>query len=150
MRVDRELHRQFGLTSDQTRSDVSAAPDQAAPRTRRVSVQLSKRIFEQLEAATERPGVGKSMVIEDALDRFLSPAPSIEAVLRDQFEQLNARLDGFDRDIRSIAETVALHAQYQLAARASEQGKSDRNTADDLIAAAGEGGSNLNFQCPPN
>jgi hypothetical protein len=35
-----------------------------APRTRKVSVQLSEQIFERLAAATDRPGLGKSMVHE--------------------------------------------------------------------------------------
>ena len=151
MRVERELHKELGSMPVQTRSDVSSSTD--APRTRRVSVQLSKRIFEQLEAATDRPGVGKSMVIEDALDRFLTPCPPIEALMQAHSEQLNARLDGLDRDIQAIAKTLALLARCQLeaipAAR-NEDAKNDADVREDLIAAAGEGGSNRNFRHMPN
>ena len=152
MRVERELHKELGSMPAQVRSDESSSSADA-PRTRRVSVQLSKRIFEQLEAAIDRPGVGKSMIIEDALDRFLTPHPPIEALLQAHSEQLNVRLDSLDRDIQSIGKTLALLARYQLeagpAAR-SDDAKNDADARDDLIAAAGEGGSNYNFRHTPN
>jgi hypothetical protein len=84
------------------------------PRTRKVTVQLSEKVFEQLEAAIDRPGVGKSMVVEDALEHFLSPTPPVEDLLREQLDQIHVRLDRFDKDMRLIAETVALHARYHL------------------------------------
>ena len=58
--------------------------------------------------------VGKSMVIEAALDRFLSQNPPVETLIRDRFDQIRARLERFDRDVQIIAETVALHARYHL------------------------------------
>jgi hypothetical protein len=46
--------------------------------TRKVTVRLTEEVCEQLQAATERPGVGKSMVVEAALERFLSPRAPVD------------------------------------------------------------------------
>lgn len=67
------------------------------PRTRRVTVQLSETIFEQLESATDRAGAGKSMVVEAAVERFLSPTPPIEKLMQQYFDQIRARLNCFER-----------------------------------------------------
>lgn len=152
MRVERELHKELGAMPAQARLDISSSSSETL-RTRRVSVQLSKRIFEQLEAATDRPGVGKSMIIEDALDSFLTPRPPIEALLQAHSEQLSVRLDSLDQDIQIIANTVALLAQYQLEVRPAapnEDTTHDTSARKDLIAVAGEGGSNYNFRHKPN
>jgi hypothetical protein len=113
MQVDRELHRQVSQNPNLTRADAPSIPNETPP-TRRVSVQLSKRVCEQLEAITERPGVGKSMIVEAALERFLGSTPPIEELMQQYFDQIRARLDHFDRDMQIIAETVALHARYHL------------------------------------
>jgi metal-responsive CopG/Arc/MetJ family transcriptional regulator len=113
MRVESALHRQVSPIQNEVRADASSMADEI-PQTRRVSVHLSKRIYEQLEAVTQRPGVGKSMVIEAALDRFLRQTPPAEDFIREQFDQIRARLERFDRDMQIIAEMVALHARYHL------------------------------------
>ncbi|MGY8681536.1 hypothetical protein Q2941_27660 [Bradyrhizobium sp. UFLA05-153] len=82
--------------------------------TRKVSVQLSEQIFRRLEVATGRPGVGKSMVVEAALERFLDPAPPIEGLIHEALDRINGQLERLDNDVRVIAETVALHARYHL------------------------------------
>jgi hypothetical protein len=71
-------------------------------------------MFERLEAATDRPGVGKSMVVETALERFLDLAPPIEGLIREHFDRIGNQLERLQGDIRIIAETVALHARYHL------------------------------------
>ncbi|WP_082770588.1 hypothetical protein [Bradyrhizobium sp. CCH5-F6] len=83
--------------------------------TRKVTIRLSENIHSQLEAATERPGVGKSMVVEAALAQFMNPQPSVENAAQKSFEAIHARFDSLERDLRTIAETVALHARYHLA-----------------------------------
>jgi hypothetical protein len=45
---------------------------------REVAVRLTQALFGQLEAATERLDVGKSMTVDAALERFLNPTPSVE------------------------------------------------------------------------
>ncbi|SDO66028.1 hypothetical protein SAMN05444050_4685 [Afipia sp. GAS231] len=84
------------------------------PRTRKVTVQLSEQMFERLEAATDRPGVGKSMVVENALERFLDLAPPIEGLIHDHFDRIGSQLERLQSELQIIAETVALHARYHL------------------------------------
>ena len=67
------------------------------------------------DIAADRPGVGKSMLVEAAIERFLAPAPSVEAMLRERLDDMHARFDRLEHDMRMVAETVALHARYQLA-----------------------------------
>jgi predicted MFS family arabinose efflux permease/predicted transcriptional regulator len=102
-------------------SDGQAAHIDARPSRRRktlarrkVTVRLSERVSGRLDVAADRPGVGKSMLVEAALEQFMSPAPTVEAVLRDQLDHVHARFDHLERDMRMIAETVALHARYHL------------------------------------
>jgi metal-responsive CopG/Arc/MetJ family transcriptional regulator len=94
---------------------VSSSRKRNSLTTRKVTVQLTEKLYEQLEAATERPGVGKSMVMQAALERFLNPAAPVEDLVRERFDGMDTRFDCLERDIRTIAETVALHARYHLA-----------------------------------
>ncbi|MGV7217824.1 hypothetical protein [Bradyrhizobium sp. UFLA05-112] len=96
-------------------ADAAEGTEQQSPAvTRKVSVQLSDQIFRRLEVATSRPGVGKSMVVEAALERFLDPAPPIEGLIHEALDRINGQLERLDNDVRIIAETVALHARYHL------------------------------------
>jgi hypothetical protein len=54
------------------------------------------------------------MLVEAALEHFLNPMPSVEALLRERLDGIHARFDHLERDMRIIAETVALHARYHL------------------------------------
>jgi len=82
---------------------------------RKVTVRLSEGVCGRLDVASDRPGVGKSMLVEAALEHFLDATPSVEALLRERLDGIHARFDHLERDIRIIAETVALHARYHLA-----------------------------------
>ena len=84
-------------------------------RSRKMTVRLTEDLYDRLCTATERPGIGKSMVVEAALDHFLSAAPSAEDVIRERFDDMGIRFDRLERDMRMVAETVALHARYHLA-----------------------------------
>jgi len=81
---------------------------------RKVTVRLSERVCGRLDVASDRPGVGKSMLVEAALEHFLDPTPSVEALLRERLDGIHARFDHLERDMRIITETVALHARYHL------------------------------------
>ena len=81
---------------------------------RKVTVRLSEGVCGRLDVASDRPGVGKSMLVEAALEHFLDPTPSVEALLRERLDGIHARFDHLERDMRIIAETVALHARYHL------------------------------------
>ena len=101
--------------------DVHAAHVAVRPRKgktsarRKVTVRLSEGVCGRLDVATDRPGVGKSMFVEAALEHFLNPAPSVEDLVQEHFDKMEARFDRLENDMRMIAETVALHARYQLA-----------------------------------
>src|SRR5580704_8873295 len=85
------------------------------PKTRKVTVRLSEALHERLQLATERPGVGKSMMIEDALDRFLDHVPPIEDLVGERFDEMRVRFDRLERNMQMMGETVSLHARYHLA-----------------------------------
>ncbi|WP_244553086.1 MFS transporter [Bradyrhizobium erythrophlei] len=96
------------------RVDVRPSRNRRAAVRRKVTVRLSEGVYSRLDVATDRPGVGKSMLVEAALEHFLNPAPSVEALLREHLDGLHAKFDHLDRDMRMIAEAVALHARYHL------------------------------------
>jgi MFS family permease len=94
---------------------ASSSRKRRSSATRKVTVRLTPTLCERLEVATEHPGVGKSMVVEAALERFLQPTASVEELVQERFDDLHIRFDRLERDMRMMAETVALHARYHLA-----------------------------------
>jgi hypothetical protein len=106
------------LDTQADRVDLRSAQKSKTSARRKVTVRLSERVCSRLDIATDRPGVGKSMFVEAALEQFLKPAPSVEALLRGRLDDMHARFDRLEHDVRTIAETVALHARYQLAVTA--------------------------------
>jgi len=109
-----DLHGTFALQAGQP--TTSSQPQKRDPlKTRKVTIRLTEKLHERLEAATERPGVGKSMVVETALEGFLNPPPSAEEPARELFDEMHARFDRLERDMQIMAETMALHARYHLA-----------------------------------
>jgi hypothetical protein len=109
-----QLHGELDLEASQAAAAKSSPHKRNSVVTRKVTIRITEKIHEQLEAATERPGVGKSMVVEAALAQFLNPRPS-ENPVRQSFDDIHARFDSLERNLRTIAETVALHARYHLA-----------------------------------
>src|SRR3984957_13861397 len=83
---------------------------------RKVTVRISENVCGRLDIATDRPGVGKSMLGEAALEHFLNPVPSVEGLVQERFDQMHAKFDRLEPDIRMVAEMVALHTRYQLTA----------------------------------
>src|SRR6202048_2863373 len=96
------------------RGDVRPSRRRKSSARRKVTVRLSEGVCGQLDVATDRPGVGKSMFVEAALEHFMNPVPSVEALLRERLDDMHSRFDRLERDMRIIAETVALHARYHL------------------------------------
>ena len=109
-----QLHGEPELEACQAAVAKSSPHKRNSAATRKVTVRITEKIHEQLEAATERPGVGKSMVVEAALAQFLNPRPP-ENPARQDFDDIHARFDSLERNLQTIAETVALHARYHLA-----------------------------------
>ena len=110
-----QLHSELVLQSSRPEAAASSPRKRKSLATRKVTIRLTERLHEQLEAATERPGVGKNMVVEAALESFLNPSAPAEDPMRQSFDEMNARFDSLERGLRTIAETVALHARYHLA-----------------------------------
>ena len=89
-----EPDNQIGSIKDHANPDGQQV-SREIPRTRKVTVQLSENTFERLEAATDRPGFGKSMVVETALERFFDPAAPIEGLIHEQFDWINTNWNAF-------------------------------------------------------
>lgn len=102
------------LDGQADRVDIQSSQRRKTVARRKVTVRLSERVCGRLDVATDRPGVGKSMFVEAALEQFMNPASSVEAVLREQLDHMHTRFDHLERDMRMIAETVSLHARYHL------------------------------------
>jgi hypothetical protein len=96
----------------EAKAPVSSLRKQDRIATRKVTIRLTEKLHSQLEAATDRPGVGKSMVVAAALEQFMKPGSSVEELAHERFDEMNTRFDRLEHDIRLLAETVALHARY--------------------------------------
>lgn len=113
MRIDGEAGAQASSIANETDRDAQPTSNEGQ-RTRKVTVQLSERMFQRLETATERPGLGKSMIVESALERFLDPIRSGEGLVHDALDRISGQMARLERQIAIVAETVALHARYHL------------------------------------
>jgi MFS family permease len=102
------------LDAQVDRVDVRPSRKRKASARRKVTVRLSEGVCGRLDVATDRPGVGKSILVEAALEHFLNPVPSVESLLRQRLDDMHAKFDHLERNMRMIAETVALHARYHL------------------------------------
>jgi hypothetical protein len=110
-----QLQSELNMQASDAHADALSASTRRPKRSRKVTIRLTEELYNRFSAATERPGVGKSMVVEAALERFLSVAPSIEDAVRDRFDDMDDKLERLERNARVMAETVALHARYHLA-----------------------------------
>lgn len=113
MQIGGERRKEPGSSRNEAEVDAQPSPSEAQ-RTRKITIQVSESIFQRLEAATDRPGMGKSVVVEAALERFLDPAPPIEGLVYQAIERTNEQVLSLRTDIAMIAEIVALHARYHL------------------------------------
>ena len=107
-----QLHSELDVQASEAEAPVSSSRKEDRMATRKVTVRLTEKLHTQLEVATDRPGVGKSMVVAAALEQFMKPAASTEELVLERFDEMNTRFDRLEHDIRSLAETVALHARY--------------------------------------
>ncbi|MCK1338101.1 hypothetical protein IVB38_19275 [Bradyrhizobium sp. 38] len=143
MQIDAEAEGQASSIGNGFDGEVQPSSNEGL-RTKKIIVQLSEGIFERLEAAAERPGIGKSMVVETALQRFLAPAQGAEGLIRETLDRVSgqmARLERASETDRGVPErrTVEELLQEGSSAPAVEGGSEPR-------AAAEEGGSKLNFR----
>lgn len=110
-----QFHSELEMQVEHGEAESPSVARRKAVRSRKMTVRLTEELYNRLCTATERPGLGKSMVVEVALEHFLSGAPSAEDVIRERFDDMGVRFDRLERDMRMVAETVALHARYHLA-----------------------------------
>lgn len=82
----------------------------------KISVQLPEELFARLEAAAEQRGTTRTAVVEAALKQFLSNGAETDddAALRRRLEWMSDQLEQLKRDLRTVNETVALHARFDL------------------------------------
>ena len=123
-----QLHSELDLEASRIEASSSSPRKRNSVARRKVTIRLAENIHAQLEAATERPGVGKSMVVAAALENFLNPHPSAEDPIRQRFDEMNARFDALERGLRIIAETVVLavvprlpHSEQQTGRRPGDE-----------------------------
>ena len=109
-----QLQSEVDMQASDAHAEAPSVFKRRPKRSRKVTVRLTEELYNRFSAATERPGVGKSMVVEAALERFLSVAPSIEETVSDRFDDMDDKLDRLERNMRIMGETVALHARYHL------------------------------------
>src|SRR5438270_7173481 len=126
MQIDAEAEGQANSIGNGSDGEVQPSSNEGL-RTKKIIVQLSESILERLEAATERPGVGKSMVVETALQRFLAPAPGAEGLIRETLDRVSGQMARLEREVAIVAETVALHARYHLTVTAAMQSSQQRD-----------------------
>ena len=126
MQIDAEAEGQASSIGNGSDGEVQPSSNEGL-RTKKIIVQLSESILERLEAATERPGVGKSMVVETALQRFLAPAPGAEGLIRETLDRVSGQMARLEREVAIVAETVALHARYHLTVTAAMQSSQQRD-----------------------
>jgi MFS family permease len=83
----------------------------------RIGAYLSVGMAARLAEAATRPGISKSALIEQALDRLLRSEDDFSntATLARQFAAMSGQLEQLDRNLRIVNETVALHARFHLA-----------------------------------
>jgi hypothetical protein len=83
----------------------------------RIGVYLSEHTAARLAAAAKRPGATKSALVEAALDRFLGSEDDIvdSAAVTRRLASMSRQLEHLDRDLKTVNETVALHARFHLA-----------------------------------
>jgi len=111
MQLQSELEMQVGHSEAEAASGTRRKP----VRARKMTVRLTEELYNRLCTASDRPGVGKSILVEAALEHFLKPAPLTEEVIQERFDDMDVRFDRLERDVRMIAETIALHARYHFA-----------------------------------
>ena len=82
----------------------------------RINVYLDDHVADQLALISKRPGVNKSRIVSEALDRFFNPEKFDEtsgAMIR-RLDRMSGALDRLDRKLDVGVETLALFIRYFL------------------------------------
>ncbi|CCD97188.1 hypothetical protein BRAO375_960022 [Bradyrhizobium sp. ORS 375] len=82
---------------------------------KKITLQLSSEILDRLKSVTDERCVNRAILVERALERFLREPADAEAPPDDRLAGLEQRLEGIQRDLKLLNDTVGLHARYHLA-----------------------------------
>lgn len=95
---------------------------------RKISVQLSEKIFARLEDAAEQAGATRTAIVEAALNDFLSAGieTTEQATLR-RLDWMSRQLEQLERDLRIVNETCGLHARFHLTVAAAVPPSQERD-----------------------
>ncbi|MGY4334806.1 hypothetical protein ACVWWG_009274 [Bradyrhizobium sp. LB7.2] len=145
MQIDAEAEGQASSIGNGSDGEVQPSSNEGL-RTKKIIVQLSESILERLEAATERAGVGKSMVVETALQRFLAPTQGAEGLIRETLDRVSGQILG--RTSWRTSETGSGVSEGRTVEELLQEGSSAPAVegSSQPSAAAEEGGSKLNFR----
>ena len=79
-----QLNAEIAVEPSQTEAQVSPRKRKSRA-VRKVTVRLTEEVCERLQVAADRPGFGKSMIVDAALERFLSPRVACRKPCRTAF-----------------------------------------------------------------
>lgn len=82
----------------------------------RINVYLEDHVDAQLALLSKRPGVNKSRIVNDALDKFFNPEQDTEsnAALIRRLDRMSSSMERLDRNQSVELETLALFIRYFL------------------------------------
>jgi hypothetical protein len=82
---------------------------------KQITLQLPNDMLDRLKTVAEERGVGRAIVVEKALARFLANPDGVMPTVPDLPTRLDDQLRTIEHELKSVAETVSLLARYQLA-----------------------------------
>ncbi|WP_035655162.1 CopG family transcriptional regulator [Bradyrhizobium sp. STM 3809] len=111
---------------------------------KKITLQLSDEILDRLKSATDERCVNRAILVEKALERFLREPVDSGAPSQDRLGSLEQQLEGIQRDLKALNDTVGLHARYHLALTSlgrdgATQGSADRRLSEAPATRRAEG-----------
>ncbi|CCD87215.1 conserved protein of unknown function [Bradyrhizobium sp. ORS 285] len=106
---------------------------------KKITLQLSDEILDRLKSATDERCVNRAILVEKALERFLREPVDGGAPSQNRLSGLEEQLEGIQRDLKALNETVGLHARYHLALTSLGRDGTTKATADHSGEAPGSG-----------
>ncbi|WP_456716413.1 ribbon-helix-helix domain-containing protein [Bradyrhizobium sp. USDA 4353] len=99
---------------------------------KKITLQLSDDILDRLKSATDERCVNRAILVEKALERFLREPADVGAPPQDRLAGLEQQLEGIQRDLKALIDTVGLHARYHLALTSLGRAGTTEASADRL------------------
>ncbi|MGY3451976.1 hypothetical protein [Bradyrhizobium sp. USDA 4353] len=99
---------------------------------KKITLQLSSEILDCLKGATDERCVNRAILVEKALERFLREPVDGAAPPQDRLAGLEQQLEGIQRELKALNDTVGLHARYHLALTSLGRDGTTQASADRL------------------